>query len=95
MHAAGILVPLGFFAMVTAISVGVPLIKVWARRVDRDAGQPKIPSEVAERLERMEQALDSIAIEVERISEGLRFTTKLLSDRARDAGALPLSAEGK
>jgi hypothetical protein len=29
----------------------------------------------------MEQAIDSIAIEVERISEGQRFTTKLLAER--------------
>jgi hypothetical protein len=28
----------------------------------------------------MEQALDSVALEVERISEGQRFTTKLLSE---------------
>ena len=34
------------------------------------------------RLERMEQAVDAIAIEIERISEGQRFTTKLLSDRS-------------
>jgi hypothetical protein len=31
----------------------------------------------------MEQAIDSIAVEVERISEGQRYTTKLLSDKAR------------
>jgi hypothetical protein len=36
------------------------------------------------RLERIEQAVDSVAIEVERISEGQRFTTKLLSDRGAD-----------
>jgi hypothetical protein len=40
-----------------------------------------VSPEVAARLERMEQALDSIAIEVERISENQRFTTKLLSER--------------
>ena len=34
------------------------------------------------RLERMEQAVDAIAIEIERISEGQRFTTKLLSERS-------------
>jgi len=34
------------------------------------------------RLERMEHAMDAIAIEIERISEGQRFTTKLLSERA-------------
>ena len=32
-------------------------------------------------------ALDAIAVEVERIAEGQRFTTKLLSER-RDAGPL-------
>ncbi|HKN59093.1 MAG TPA: hypothetical protein VJV97_09585 [Gemmatimonadaceae bacterium] len=35
------------------------------------------------RLSRLEQAVDAIAVEVERISEGQRFTTKLLSDQAR------------
>ena len=34
------------------------------------------------RLERIEQAVDSIAVEVERISENQRFTTRLLSDRS-------------
>ena len=33
------------------------------------------------RLERMEQAVDAIAIEIERISEGQRFTTRLLSQK--------------
>jgi hypothetical protein len=33
------------------------------------------------RLERLEHAVDSIAIEVERISEGQRFTVALLSER--------------
>jgi hypothetical protein len=44
---------------------------------------------VTARLERMEQAIDSIAIEIERISEGQRFTTKLLSDRVPPASASP------
>jgi hypothetical protein len=37
----------------------------------------------------MEHALDSIAVEVERISEGQRFTTKLLSERAQSVPAEP------
>jgi predicted oxidoreductase len=36
-----------------------------------------------ERMTRLEQAVESIALEVERISEGQRFTTKLLADRAQ------------
>jgi hypothetical protein len=38
-----------------------------------------------DRLARLEQAVDAIALEVERISEGQRFTTKLLSEQARPA----------
>src|SRR4051812_36060957 len=36
----------------------------------------------ARRLERVETGMDAIAIEIERISEGQRFVTKLLSDSA-------------
>ena len=44
-------------------------------------------AEGAERLARMEQAIDSIAIEVERVSEGQRFVTRLLAE-ARPQAAL-------
>ncbi|HEY2377335.1 MAG TPA: hypothetical protein VGH98_15265 [Gemmatimonadaceae bacterium] len=37
--------------------------------------------EIGQRLARMEQAMDATAIEVERISEAQRFTTKLLVER--------------
>ena len=34
------------------------------------------------RLQRIEQAVDAIAVEVERIAENQRYATKLLSDKA-------------
>lgn len=37
--------------------------------------------QVEARLERMEQALDAVAVEMERVSEGQRFTTRLLSEK--------------
>jgi hypothetical protein len=37
------------------------------------------------RLRRLEQAVDAIAVEVERVGEGQRFVTKLLEDRAGTA----------
>ena len=77
-------VPLGFFAMVTTLAVGVPLVRALAKRWGSEAGQARVPADVAARLERMEQALDAVAVEIERISEGQRFTTKLLSERARE-----------
>lgn len=44
----------------------------------------ELPAQLDERLRRMEQALDSIALEVERVSEGQRFTTRLLAERTPD-----------
>lgn len=38
-----------------------------------------------QRMARLEMAVESIALEVERISEGQRFTTKLLNDAAQRA----------
>jgi hypothetical protein len=40
-----------------------------------------VPRELTEQMARMESALESVAVEVERISEGQRFAAKLLSQR--------------
>jgi hypothetical protein len=37
-----------------------------------------------DRMERLEQAVDSIAVEMERVGEGQRFVTKLLAERGRE-----------
>jgi hypothetical protein len=80
-----IAVPLGAFATAIICAIGIPLARAYSRRMDAEAKYPRIPDEVASRLERMEQALEAVAIEVERISEGQRFTTKLLSEGRGDA----------
>lgn len=86
MNIPGELIPIVLFVMMGVTAIGWPIARAWARKMDRDALQPKIPLELSGRLERMELAIDSIAVEVERISEGQRFTTKLLSERQQ---ALP------
>jgi hypothetical protein len=43
--------------------------------------------QIAERLARLETAVDTTALEVERISEGQRFTTKLLAERSSVASS--------
>jgi len=78
---AGIVVPIGFFIMVAVLAVGTPLARAFARKMSSQGGQAAVPAELQQRLQRMEQAIDSIAVEVERISEGQRFTTKLLAER--------------
>src|SRR5687767_12570922 len=37
------------------------------------------------RLTRMEEAIESVAVEMERVAEGQRFTARLLSERASPA----------
>jgi hypothetical protein len=62
--------------------LALPLSLAWARRILRGAPQPApLPSDLTMRLERMEHAVDAIAIEVERVSEGQRFVTKVLAQR--------------
>jgi len=65
-----IIVPLGAFATAVVLAIGVPVARAYSRRMDADSRNPRIPDEVASRLERMEQAIEAVAIEVERISEG-------------------------
>ncbi len=86
MHVDGVWIPIILFISVPIMAIGIPIAKAFARRIENQPS-PAVPPDVTARLERMEQALDSIAIEVERISEGQRFTTKLLSDRAGSAPA--------
>jgi hypothetical protein len=77
-----IIIPIAGMTMIVLLALGVPFVRALVRRWERQPLQPTVPTEVAARLERIEQAVDAVAIEVERISEGQRFTTKLLSDRA-------------
>ena len=48
-----------------------------------------LPSDVVQRIDmrlsEMQQSLDAVAVEVERISEGQRFATKLLTERGISA----------
>jgi len=70
----------GFFITVAVIAIGVPLARAFARRMDRKGASAPAPSASEPRLERIEQAIEAIAIEVERVSEGQRYATKLMSE---------------
>lgn len=76
-------------AAISATSIvllGFPLVITLARnlwkRGSRSAAlaQQQLSPAVEQRLERVEQGVDAIAIEIERISEGQRFVTRLLSE---------------
>ena len=82
-------ISIAFFITIAAIIIGLPLMRAFARRIER--GTPiaaPIPAEVRDQLQQIAQSVDAIAIEVERISEGQRFTTKMLADRDRETTRL-------
>jgi len=62
----------------------VPVSLAWAKRIARGSTRPApLTRDAVDRLERLEQAIDTVAIEVERISEGQRFVTKILAERPK------------
>ena len=75
--------------MVALASLGMvgivlyPLVQALARRLEGSPAKkaPEVTSGNDPRLERMEQAIEAIAVEIERISEAQRFTTRLLAER--------------
>lgn len=69
------------FASVALILIGVPMVRGFWRWVERRGTPVTVQPEVMQRLAAIENAVESIAVEVERVSEGQRFTTKLLSKR--------------
>lgn len=90
-------ISIAFFVMIAAVFIGTPLARAFARRMDRKPVAPPARSpDVVARLDRIEQAVDAIALEVERVSEGQRYVTKLMAEpRAlpspNDAGAAELA----
>jgi hypothetical protein len=74
-------ISIAFFVMIAFIIVGLPLARAFARRMDRKTVQPAaIPTELQEQLRRLETAVDTMAVEIERISEGQRFSSGLLRE---------------
>jgi hypothetical protein len=87
-------ISIAFFVMIAAIIIGLPLMRAIARRIDRGAPAPvQFPNELKEQLNHLAQSVDAIAIEVERISEGQRFTTKMLADKPREGTVLTPGAQ--
>lgn len=82
-------IAIAFFVMVGAVIIGLPLMRAIARRIDRGAPPAQtIPNDLRQQLQQISASVDAIAIEVERISEGQRFTTKMLAEKTREGTVL-------
>jgi hypothetical protein len=77
-------------ALVGAFATFVVTLSIIARFAFRKSQAMPLPSRDGElriddsRFARLEEAVDSIALEVERIAEAQRFTAKLMSERLAD-----------
>jgi hypothetical protein len=79
-----------FAAMMVVVGCGTGIIITYLKRRSK---QP-LPTteltarldEIVDRLARLENAVDSTAVEVERISEAQRFTARVLAERSATPG---------
>ncbi len=75
--------------IVFTIFVLAPIAIAYARRIWKRGATviAPVPAEVRQRLDQLGDAVESIALEVERIGEGQRFVTKVMTEGGRSLGA--------
>jgi hypothetical protein len=72
-----------FFVTVAFCVVGFPLARAFARRIDRKTEFKTVAApDLTPHIRQLQDSVDAMAIELERISEGQRFTAKLLAERS-------------
>ena len=84
-------------SIITTVSVSAAFlygsfrfINAWSFRQKANAQQiSRAPGYDADAIARLQASVDAISIEVERISEGQRFTTKLMNERMAEPALLP------
>ena len=83
-----------FAASAIAVFIGWPIARAVARYLDRRGRAVRadnvLDGQLQQRFDTMERNIDTVALEMERLSEAQRFTAKLLADRP--AVAVPASA---
>jgi len=76
-------ISLAFFLTIAFCVVGFPLARAFARRMDRKTDFKSVAGpDLTPHIRQLQESVDAMAIELERISEGQRFTSKLLADRS-------------
>lgn len=69
-----------------AIALGYPIIRTITRLIERATDKRYVRGQDVEvQLRALQESVDTMAIEIERISESQRFQSKLLSDRKQDS----------
>lgn len=77
-----------FFITVAVIAIGLPIARAIGRRIDRKPYKQAVDPGLSAQLQRIENTVESMSIEIERISEAQRYMARLQSERG-EAAALP------
>jgi hypothetical protein len=70
-------------SMLAVMFIGFPLVRAYVRRQDKklDAGMMKA-SEVMPQIRQLQESVDAMAVELERISEAQRFQARLMQEKS-------------
>jgi sRNA-binding protein len=80
------------FTFIAVLVLGSQFLRIVARRFDKRAQALAVPApDLTPQIRQLQESVDTLAIEIERISEGQRFTAKLMAERL----AAPALVEGK
>ena len=58
-----VVVPIGLFIMIVVLPIGVPLVRAFARNLDRRNSPLALSSDIENRLQQLQQSVDSVAVE--------------------------------
>lgn len=93
MHLIDRLVPVLAIVIIVIGALLAVRMRRGSSRIGPASINPATLQPVEDRLYRLEQSVEAIGLQVERIAEGQRFVTKILSDDSRSQGRLPSGHE--
>ena len=83
-----------FFAGCLALAIVPPVIRLFAKRWERSPVSASVASpDTTARLARIEQAVEAVAIELERIAEAQRLSAWLMAEESKPS--LPPASPGQ
>ena len=80
-----VVISVALFASIAFTLVFGPMARAMARRIDaQNEGLARGGRDLAPKIERLQESLDTMAVELERISESQRFQAKLMAGREKE-----------
>lgn len=75
-------ISMAFFLTIAVIAIGVPFARAMGRRMDARSQRLAQGPDLRPQIEALQQSVDAMAVELERISEAQRFQSKLMAGKA-------------